>query len=292
MDFEKFTILGGDMRNIELAYQLQEEGHEVVIFGFDSLDLLLKHPIRLQEAIIQSDVIIGPLPFTDDNNTLNAPFYTKEINIDQVLNLLSTKQIFTAGRIPKRIKDKAQDLELNMVDYFSREEMQAQNAIPTAEGAIQVAMEEIRTTIHGSNALVLGYGRIGKSLAKMLHGIGANLFVGARSYSDLAWIKNFGYRPVHIKDLEYYLPKIDIVFNTIPQIVVDEDLVSKINKKAVIVELASKPGGVDTEACRDQGIKLISAQGLPGKVAPVTAARIIKETVINIMEEVRFEYGF
>lgn len=292
MDLKKFTILGGDMRNIELAYQLQEDGHEVEIFGFDSLQLLLKQPIKLHEAITQSDVVIGPLPFTDDNVLLNAPFYTKEIIIDEVLNLLSAKQIFTAGKIPIKIQEKAKLLDLKTIDYFNREEMQALNAIPTAEGAIQLAMEEMRTTIHGSNALVLGYGRIGKSLSRMLYGIGANLFVEARSYSDLAWIKNFGYKPVHIKELEHYLPKMDVVFNTVPHIVLDEALLSKLNKKALIIELASKPGGVDLESCKEQAIKLISAQGLPGKVAPISAARVIKETVYNIMEEVRNGNGF
>ncbi len=292
MDLKKFTILGGDMRNIELAYQLQEDGHEVEIFGFDSLQLLLKQPIKLHEAITQSDVVIGPLPFTEDNVLLNAPFYTKEIIIDEVLNLLSPKQIFTAGKIPIKIQEKAKLLGLQTIDYFNREEMQALNAIPTAEGAIQVAMEEMRTTIHGSNALVLGYGRIGKSLSRMLYGIGANLFVEARSYSDLAWIKNFGYKPVHIKELEHYLPKMDVVFNTVPHIVLDEELLLKLNKKALIIELASKPGGVDLDACKDLEIKIISAQGLPGKVAPISAARVIKETVLNIMEEVRSGNGF
>ena len=292
MDLKKFTILGGDMRNIELAYQLQEDGHEVEIFGFDSLQLLLKQPMKLHEAIFQSDIVIGPLPFTEDNILLNAPFYTKEIIIDEVLNLLSAKQIFTAGKIPIKILEKAKLLGLQVIDYFNREEMQTLNAIPTAEGAIQVAMEEMRTTIHGSNALVLGYGRIGKSLSRMLYGIGANLFVEARSYSDLAWIKNFGYKPVHIKELEYFLPKMDVVFNTIPHIVLDEALLLKLNKKAIIIEVASKPGGVDLDACKDLEIKIISAQGLPGKVAPISAARVIKETVLNIMEEVRSGNGF
>lgn len=158
-----------------------------------------------------------------------------------------------------QLKEKAKLLDLKTIDYFNREEMQALNAIPRAEGALQVAMEEMRTTIHGLNALVLGYGRIGKSLSRMLYGIGANLFVEARSYSDLAWIKNFGYKPVHIKELEYFLPKMDVVFNTIPHIVLDEDLLSKLNKKALIIELASKPGGVDLESCKEQAIKLISA---------------------------------
>lgn len=291
MDLKKFTILGGDMRNIELAYQLQEDGHEVVIFGFDSLDLLLKHPNKLHEAIMESDIIVGPLPFTDDNISLNAPFFTKDIKIEEVLNLISPKQIFAAGKIPVKIFERAKLLDLNIFDYFSREEMQVLNAIPTAEGAIQVAMEEMRTTIHGSNALVLGYGRIGKSIAKMLHGIGANLFVEARSYSDLAWIKSNGYRPVHIKELEYYLPKMDVIFNTVPHIILDEALLLKINKKALIIEVASKPGGVDLDACKDLTIKIISAQGLPGKVAPISAARVIKETVQNIMEEVRIGNG-
>jgi len=174
---------------------------------------------------------------------------------------------------------------LKLADYFTREEMQVLNAIPTAEGAIQIAMEETPITLHNSNVIVLGYGRIGKVLSKMLYGIGANVHVEARNYSDLAWIKNNGYIPIYLKELKTYLPRMNVVFNTIPQIILNKELLKSIDVSCLIIDLASKPGGVDLEAAKELGLKGISALGLPGKVAPATAAMVIKDTIYNIVEE-------
>lgn len=285
MDKKKFAILGGDQRSVELAYSLLDDGNEVNIYGFNKLNLFLNEREKLHEAIIDSDVVVGPLPFSEDNKVLNAPFFTGEIQISEIINLLTKKQIFIAGKINKEFQELAKENGLVSVDYFSREEMQVLNAIPTAEGAIQVAMEQTKITLHDSNTLVLGYGRIGKALSKMLYGIGANVYVEARNYGDLAWIKNNGYIPISLKELQYYLSKMDVVFNTIPHIILDEALLNNINKNSVVIDLASKPGGVDVDAAKGLGIKLISALGVPGKVAPVTAARVIKDTIYNIIEE-------
>ncbi len=285
MDVKRITILGGDMRNVELAYLLEEDCHEVILYGFDKLDLHLQQAEKLHEAIVNSDIIIGPLPFSEDYELVNAPFFSRQIKIEELFQLINREQIFTAGKIARGFMERGKSLELKMEDYFSREEMQALNAIPTAEGAIQIAMEEMRTTIHGSNALVLGYGRIGKSLSKLLHGLGANLFVEARNYADLAWIKNNGYKPIHLKELGYYLTNMDVVFNTIPHLVLNEDLLGKLKRKSLIIELASKPGGIDLQAAKDLGVKVVTALSLPGKVAPVSAAGVIKETVYNIIDE-------
>ncbi len=291
MDIMKISILGGDMRNVELANLLKDDGHEVVIYGFDKLELFHTQPKKLHESIVDRDLIIGPLPFSEDYEHFNTPFFSGKIKIEDVLEILNKKQILTAGKIAKGFKDMGEKLGIKLVDYFSREEMQALNAVPTAEGAIQVAMEEMRTTIHGSNVIVLGYGRIGTSLSRMLHGIGANLYVEARDYGDLAWIKNNGYKPVHLKELPHYLSKMDVVFNTVPSIILNEELLEKIKKDALIIELASKPGGINLEAAKDIGLKVVSAMGLPGKVAPVSAAAAIRDTVYNIMEEVGYSYG-
>lgn len=282
---KNFAILGGDKRNIELAYLLMEDGNEVEIYGFDKLDLYLKQRKKLHEIILSNDVIVGPLPFSEDDKVFNAPFFTGEIKIDEVLRILSKKQIFTAGKIHKWFQEQANENGLLSMDYFVREEMQALNAVPTAEGAIQVAMEELKITLNGSNSLVLGYGRIGKVLSRMLYGLGANVYVEARSYGDLAWIKSNGYTPIPLKELQFYLSKIDVIFNTIPKIILDNELLSKLNKKCLIIEIASNPGGIDIEAAEESDIKVISAQGLPGKVAPITAARAIKDTIYNIIEE-------
>ncbi|MDW5298609.1 MAG: dipicolinate synthase subunit DpsA [Sedimentibacter sp.] len=285
----KYTILGGDKRSLELGKLLMKDGNVVCIYGFDSLEQYKYESVRLDEAIEYADVIVGPLPFSTDNINVNAPFSIEVIPIDKVFNLMSEKQMIVGGKFNIEYEEKLKNNNLKSADYFEREEMQVLNAIPTAEGAIQIAMEETPITLHNSNVIVLGYGRIGKSLSKTLYGIGANVHVEARKYSDLAWIKNYGYIPIHIRELKTYLPRMNIVFNTIPQMILNKELLKSIDNDCIIIDLASKPGGVDLEAAKELEIKVISALGLPGKVAPVTAAMVIKDTIYNIIEEVNFK---
>lgn len=281
----KYTILGGDERSLELGNLLMKDGNDVCIYGFDRLEQYKCDSVNLNNAIEYADVIVGPLPFSTDNINVDAPFSNEVIQIDKVFNLMSEKQIIISGKFSAKDEQILNNKDLKTADYFKREEMQVLNAIPTAEGAIQIAMEETRITLHNSNVMVLGFGRIGKILSKMLYGIGANVHVEARNYSDLAWIKNYGYVPIHQRELNTYLPRMNVVFNTIPQMILNKELLKSIDSNCLIIDLASKPGGVDLEAAKELKIKAVSALGLPGKVAPVTAAMVIKNTIYNIIEE-------
>ena len=115
--------------------------------------------------------------------------------------------------------------------------MQVCNAVPTAEGAIEIAMREYLGTINSSKCLITGYGRIGKVLAQMLKGLGADVYVSARRKESLAWIKLNGYTPVDHKSLinsgEY-----DIIFNTVPAQILDSHIMARIATGALIIDLA------------------------------------------------------
>jgi len=287
MNYKKFTIIGGDLRSIKLANLLAAEGNLVNIYGFKKagFELGIEESEDLRLAIDESDVVIGPLPCSNDNETINAPFHVEKIYINDVFKIMSKNQLFLAGRISEKIVHLAQIYNVYTIDILEREEMAILNAIPTAEGAIQIAMEDMPITLHNANICILGYGRIGKILAKMLDSLGAKVFVEARKFSDLAWIKAFGYEAIALGDLKNKLSKMDVIFNTIPYIVLDLEMLNEINRECLIVDLASKPGGVDFDKAKTLGIKVIWALSLPGKVAPVTAAKFIKETINNVIDE-------
>ena len=287
MHNKKFTVIGGDLRNIKLANLIAADGNKVNIFGFSNagFELGIAESEDLTKAIDESDVVIGPLPCSNDNELINSPFNTDKIYINDIFKKMSKNQVFIAGRISEKITHLAEIYNVYSIDILEREEMAVLNAIPTAEGAIQIAMEETPITLHNSNIMILGFGRIGKILAKMLDGIGANVFVEARKYSDIAWIRSLSYKPVYINELSDYLSKMDIIFNTIPSTILNLDLLKIINKDSLIIDLASKPGGVDFEKAKELGLKVIWALSLPGKVAPITAARFMKDTIYNIIEE-------
>lgn len=287
MSGKKFTIIGGDLRNVELAKSLRDDGNMVNIYGFKnaSFETVINESEDLSQAIDESDVIIGPIPCSNDNELINSPFHSEKIYINDVFKKMLKSQLLIAGRISDKLTHLAQVYNVYFIDILDREEMAVLNAIPTAEGAIQVAMEEMPTTLHGSNVLVLGFGRIGKTLSKMLNGIGANVYTAARKCADLSWIKSYGYKPVNICELHNFIGSMDVIFNTIPNLILNDDKLSKINNDCLIIDLASKPGGVDFEKAAGLGLKVIWSLSLPGKVAPVTTANYIKETVYNIIDE-------
>ena len=75
------------------------------------------------------------------------------------------------------------------------------------------------------------------------------------------------------------------VFNTVPSIVIGKNELANARKDTLFIDLASKPGGIDFEEARLCGVDTIWSLSLPGKVAPVTAGNIIKETIINILNQ-------
>lgn len=192
-----------------------------------------------------------------------------------------------AGNINNEILKNAESEDVKVIDLLKREELAVLNTISTAEGAIQIAMEETSRTIHGSNVLVMGFGRIGKILAKMLNGIGAKVYCEARKNEDFAWIKAYGYNLVPLKNLKNEISKFDIIINTIPSMILTREYLERVNKEALIIDVASMPGGVDNIVAKELGIRTILALSLPGKVAPITSAEFIKDTFYNILEEIK-----
>ncbi len=146
-------------------------------------------------------------------------------------------------------------------------------------------MEELPITLHGARVLVVGYGRLGKVLARQLRGLGATVNVAARSCADLAWAQVWSYGVERSDQLSGWLCAYDLVINTVPAPLLGREELSDLKPGCLVIDLASKPGGVDFSAAAELGVKAIWALSLPGKTAPVTAALAIKATIYNILAE-------
>ena len=285
-----FAIIGGDLRIIKLAKMLAEEGNTIYTYGIEKAEELksvtnIIFCEKLKHAIQNTEVVIGPIPFSSNGKDINTPFSDNKVTIDELLNEIEGKT-FIAGSIKQEVIEKANGRNITILDIIKREELSVLNAISTAEGAIQIAINETPKNLHGNNVLVMGFGRIGKVLAKMLDGIGAKVACEARKTTDLAWIKAYGYEPINLIELKEKISKYDIIINTIPFIVLDKEMLQEVKKDALIIDLASNPGGVDRVAIKELGIKFNWALSLPGKVSPVTSAEFMKETLINMFKEI------
>ncbi len=284
---KKITIIGGDLRIAKLAELLAEDGFLIKTFALDKAENLnkletIKKCSSMEEAIEGAELVIGPIPLSSNGKDINTPFSDTCITVEELFSKLDGKKVI-AGSIKQSLIEKWNNVQI--LDIMAREELAVLNTISTAEGAIQIAMEETTRTLHGSKVLVMGFGRVGKILSNILKGIGAQVYCEARKDTDLAWIKAYGYNSVHLKELDNYLGKFDIIINTIPVTILKEAELQKVKEDVLIIDLASNPGGIDKMAAKKLGIKLIWALSLPGKVAPITSAEFIKDTLYNMIKE-------
>ena len=281
-----FAVIGGDMRQVKLTHLLAADGHAVSAFAIDQArpeGAVLA--ASLQAAVKDADCVLLPLPLTRECAALNTPLSDAVLTTDEVFTALYPEQIICAGRITEAAHRQAAEHGLTLLDYFIREELVVANAVATAEGAIGVAMEATSTVLLGARALVLGFGRIGKVLTHRLLALGVRVTVSARNWTDLAWIAAYGYEGVHADQLDGSLGGQDILFNTIPHLVLDAGRLQALDRGTLCIDLSSRPGGIDFAAAASLGIKTIWALGLPGEVAPQTAGVIIRDTIYNILSE-------
>lgn len=285
------SVVGGDLRIVKLVEMLIEDNYTVYTYGLEYSEELLKLDRvemcpTLDEAVKDAKAVVGPIPLSSDRKNLSMPFSNIKLPIEDFINCLEGKTLI-AGNITEPIRNSLDEKSIVYIDLLKREEFSVLNTISTAEGTIQIAMEETQRTVHGRNVLIMGFGRIGKVLSKMLSGIGAKVYCEARKNEDIAWIKAYGYEPIHLNDLDKHLGKFDIIINTIPFQILDNNRLDLLKKDILIIDLASNPGGVDRKSAKEKNIKLVWALSLPGKVAPVTSAEFIKETLYHALKEIK-----
>ncbi len=279
-------VIGGDLRQVYAAEALAKD-NQVFVIGFNSIDTKYTNfvSIDIDETNISADYILLPLPASENNVDILSPFSKMPIKAQSISKLLKPNGIIFGGKISDKLKSNI-GIE-NIIDYYSREEMSVLNAVPTAEGAIQIALEELDVTLFGLNILIIGNGRISRALIQILKGFGANITVAARKYDSLAWAKIMGCNTVIINEIKNKIAQYDLIYNTAPARLLGENELINVRKDTLIIDLASKPGGVEYNIANELGLKTIWALSLPGKTAPKSSGKILIETIDNILCERR-----
>ena len=277
----EILIAGGDMRQLYCAARLSRD-FEISVLGFDRDripdDLDLKAADR--SRAYSYDCAVLPVPPLNSEGNLFAPCSSSVISIAAVEDMLAPDAVIYAGRVDDKLRKAMPDRVI--YDYLLSEEMSLKNAIPTAEGAVQLALEELPVTLNGLKVLIVGMGRIGTALAEILKGFGADITAAVHNSRGTAKARLHGIKSIPTSRLN---GSFDLVFNTVPKLIFDDAMLSRFDKNTLLIDLASKPGGIDFEAALGHGIKAIWALGLPGKTAPVTSGEIIAETVSSMIEE-------
>lgn len=281
------AFIGGDARQIEVIKKCSELDATISLIGFSQLNSQFAGTSKtsLSDQVLQKvDAIVLPIIGTADDGTVESIFSDQPIYLtDKHFQSLPKHCVIYTGIANEYLLNFAQKHDLKLIQLLERNDVAIYNSIPTVEGAIMMAIQHTDITLHGSTVLVLGLGRVGMSLARTLHAIGAHVRVGARKSEDLARIYEMGLRPIHFSDLRDHVDDCDILFNTVPALVVTSHVIANMPSHALIIDLASKPGGVDFRFAEKRGVKAILAPGLPGIVAPKTAGIILANVVTQLM---------
>ena len=288
LNIEKIAVIGGDMRQVYMAEGLKNNGFDVTAVGFEKTEKFsesIHKSSKVDLAVKNSDCIVLPLPVTQDKIFVFAPYSENPIILTDLLEAIDSNKTVFGGMISPSRMESMEAKGIKAYDYYKREELIVSNAVPTAEGAIRIAIEEPPFTLNSSHCLISGFGRISKMLARILQGFGADITIAVRKCSDLAWIKSIGAKGINISELKDRADEFDIVFNTVPAVIFDKDVLNRMKKGCLIIDLASYPGGVDFEYAKEIGLNVKWAKSLPGIVAPLTAGNIISDTIINIIKE-------
>ena len=279
----RVIFLGGDMRQKYASEYINANGISSKTY------MTFEYDFNVRNDINNSDAVVMPLPISYDGVYLNMKSNTK-ISLNDIITISPKSSIILGGNIPIDIIEYAESIEKKIIDYNKNESFLINNALLSAEGAIYYAMEKMSGSIYGSQIAIWGFGRIGKILAYMLKSQGANITIFARKDIDRAWSNIIGYKAIRISDdcvkkLHDLKFDYDIIFNTIPKQVMDEEFISKINNNALIIDLASSPYGIDDALVKKYKLNYYHEPGIPGRYAPKSAGDIIGKAIINILEQ-------
>lgn len=280
MKEDKILILGGDNRSLFLGEFLESKKFKVCYYAFNQADCY----DSLTAAMNDASVIILPLPFTRDRLTINTPLFDDTVLICDVVALSTPDKMIFGGQLSKSFTEELSQKGVAYCDYLDLNELAVYNAVPTAEGVLQILIENLPITIHGMKCGILGYGRTGKTLARALKALSADVTVFARKPVDLALIQSEALKYREFHTLSHEPQSFDTLINTVPTRVLGEKELSMLNPDCLLIEIASAPFGIDFQASKEKAFTVIKAGSLPGKVAPKTAGEIIGHCILPIIK--------
>lgn len=285
------AVIGGDERLRMVAQALASTGRTVYGWGLtlktgEAEDIVLCD--SWEDALSFADTVLLPLPMSVDGLRVHCPFVSTHI-APRLLSLLPhlKGKLLLGGRMEPAFLEACEKQGIQCVDYFLSEQLQWKNALPTAEGALLLALQELPVTLFGTAVAVVGYGRIGFLLAQRLHSLGAKVTVLARSSIALTRASLLGLRtfPLDGEGAVWRgLPEgCRAVFNTVPTVLFTQEELLHVPKNCVLIDLASVPGGIDHTAAARLGLRSVWGTSLPGKLFPECASVFLAETVLEAL---------
>ncbi len=277
---QTIALLGGDRRQTFSAEVLRRRGFAVVGFCND----VAPAKKTLADALHGAKIVVLPVPATRDGVHIFQTAGQTPPAFEEVLAGMPPGAVLLGGALPPAWMAAASAKKIPCADYYLGERVQLLGALPTVEGALRLAMQELPATLFGTQTAVVGYGRIGALLAEKLVALGAKTGVLARSPAALTRAELHGARAQALgKGIPPFLRDCRVLFNTVPERILDRAFLQALPKNCILIELASAPGGFDPDLAKEEGLRVLSAQGLPGQFYPETAGTILADAVCETL---------
>ena len=271
----KATVIGGDKRQAYLAEILEKEGYEVVTYAVNCVHG--SKAASLKEALKDAAVIAAPVPFLKGGEIFSKE-KKEDLSLEKILEYAPEGCKLFAGGIPTSFLKKAEEKGIICVDYLKDCRTVMENTVAVAEGTLAEAMKSDRN-LYKSFCIVLGYSRCGSTLVSYLKRMGCYVAVYEKEEALKARAALLADEVIEKGKFPLYLEQADYIFNTIPAMVLPKALLEYAPKKALILDLASAPGGVDFGAAKEKGIQAVLLPGLPGSYAPKSSAEILGKLI-------------
>lgn len=279
----RFVVLGGDLRQIYLANYISKQGYSVSCYLTPLSSALLpaiRQPVSLQQAVSENSVIVGPVPFSRDGNTLTG-IHPEAILLSALFPLLKKDHILTGGNLPSSVLSFCTEKEIPCYDLMSSESLAYHNAEITAEGMLCEILKNTPFVLQNCRILVIGFGKCGSILVHKLHALHAKVSICELAEQRRELASSFGFpafSPIYLKE---FLPRFSLIINTVPSPVLKKETFSNLSPDCFLFDLSSPPGGIDLEAAKENHIPTFHCLGLPGKIAPLSAGEAIGKILIE-----------
>lgn len=281
----RILFLGGDRRQLEIIKDLQERKHVVDVIGYKNINLDVS--VNKKEIgninIGDYDVIIFPVNGVREDYSITTTFDdNKTILHSKLLMGCKDKVKIYSGIMTKELEIMLQQAGKTAHILMNDDDIKKKNSVPTVEGIISDIVQNTDFTINNAKIFVIGYGNIGKLLVEYLMKMGANVTVGIIEDRDYEYLAkhyiNCLYTTNYIR-MTRTMANSDVVINTVPSLVIDDEYLKAANKDIYIIDISSKPHGIDFEAANKYHIRTKLYQGIPAVVAPKTAGRILSRKI-------------
>ena len=312
MSIYDIGIFGGDLRQVYMTMSFLSKGYRVATYNiYEAIEGIKSRvsnspsldKIHLQASSLVTDsnysavntlnelfesctVLIGPIPLSRDQLTITAKNkIASDMTIAHIAYLLKEHHILIGGDIPPPLTELCNSKNINYYDLIKDDKIAILNAIATAEGTIMEAIQSSDRNLHGSNCLVLGYGRCAKVLAHKLKALESYVTITARRREQLAEAEAYGLQTISLSDLKQSLHSFHFIINTIPALILDKECLALVDPQTTLIDISSAPGGIDFNYAKERNLKAKLCLGLPGIVSPKTTSDIlVKEIVAKIKE--------